>query len=66
MLGIDNVIFISIAANRLPENQRRTGRMVGLTGALVLRVALLFSIAWIVSLKEPFSRSSATPSRGAT
>ena len=53
VLGIDNVIFISIAANRLPENQRRTGRMVGLTGALVLRVALLFSIAWIVSLKEP-------------
>ncbi len=54
VLGIDNVIFISIAANRLPEHQRKIGRMVGLAGALFLRVALLFSIAWIVSLKEPF------------
>lgn len=53
VLGVDNVIFISIAANRLPENQRRTGRLVGLAGALVLRIALLFSIAWIVSLKDP-------------
>ncbi|MGB5557300.1 MAG: TerC family protein [Paracoccaceae bacterium] len=53
VLGVDNVIFISIAANRLPPHQRRTGRLVGLTGALVLRVALLFSIVWIVSLKEP-------------
>ena len=54
VLGVDNVIFISIAANRLPEHQRRAGRLVGLSGALVLRILLLFSIAWIVSLKEPF------------
>ena len=53
VLGIDNVIFISIAANRLPKHQRRLGRLIGLAGALVLRIALLFSIAWIVSLKEP-------------
>ncbi len=51
VLGVDNVIFISIAANRLPEHQRRLGRTVGLAGALVMRIALLFSIAWIVSLK---------------
>ena len=53
VLGIDNVIFISIVANRLPEHQRRLGRTVGLLGALVLRILLLFSIAWIVSLTQP-------------
>ena len=54
VLGVDNVIFISIAAARLPEAQRRRARMMGLTGALVLRVLLLFSIAWIIGLSEPF------------
>lgn len=54
VLGVDNVIFISIATSRLPEEKRRPARMIGLTGALVLRVLLLFSIAWIVSLSEPF------------
>lgn len=53
VLGVDNVIFISIAANRLPEHQRRMGRLVGLAGALILRIALLFSIAWIISLETP-------------
>lgn len=54
VLGVDNVIFISIVADRLPEEQRRRARLLGLSGALVLRVVLLFSIAWIVSLTEPF------------
>ena len=54
VLGVDNVIFISIAAARLPEVQRRRARVAGLTGALVLRVLLLFSIAWIIGLSEPF------------
>lgn len=53
VLGVDNVIFISIAAERLPEHQRRQARVIGLSGALVLRVLLLFSVAWIVSLGEP-------------
>ncbi|WP_116084388.1 TerC family protein [Tropicimonas sp. IMCC34011] len=53
VLGVDNVIFISIAAGRLPEAQRRRARLVGLSGALILRIALLASIAWIVSLSEP-------------
>ena len=53
VLGVDNVIFISIAAERLPPEQRRKARLIGLGGALVMRVALLFSIAWIVSLAEP-------------
>ena len=53
VLGVDNVIFISIAAERLPEHQRRQARLIGLSGALVMRILLLFSIAWIVSLGEP-------------
>ncbi|MCV2881313.1 TerC family protein [Actibacterium sp. XHP0104] len=54
VLGVDNVIFISIVAQRLPAEQRRRARYIGLTGALVLRLGLLASIAWIVSLAEPF------------
>lgn len=53
VLGIDNVIFISIVANRLPEEQRARARFIGLAGALVLRIALLASIAWIIRLKDP-------------
>ena len=53
VLGVDNVIFISIAAAKLPEAQRRRARILGLAGALVLRIGLLFSIAWIVSLSKP-------------
>jgi len=53
VLGIDNVIFISIVADRLPPDQRRRARLIGLTGALVLRVLLLFSIAWLVGLTAP-------------
>ena len=56
VLGVDNVIFISIAAARLPQEQRARARVLGLTGALVLRIGLLFSITWIVSLSEPFAR----------
>ncbi len=54
VLGVDNVIFISIAASRLPDAQRTRARFIGLTGALVLRIGLLFSIAWIIGLSEPF------------
>ncbi len=53
VLGVDNVIFISITASRLPEHQRRSARMLGLGGAMIMRVGLLFSIAWIVSLTRP-------------
>lgn len=54
VLGVDNVIFISIAASKLPPEQRPRARMIGLAGALALRLVLLASIAWIVSLSEPF------------
>lgn len=53
ILGIDNVIFISIATARLPEEQRPRARLIGLMGALVLRIALLFSIVWIIGLTKP-------------
>lgn len=53
VLGVDNVIFISIAAQRLPKEQQARARVVGLAGALVMRIILLFSIAWIVSLSDP-------------
>ncbi|WP_127560465.1 TerC family protein [Nioella ostreopsis] len=55
VLGVDNVIFISIAAARLPAEQRRRARVIGLTGALVLRILLLLSIAWIIGLSEPIA-----------
>ncbi|MEZ4858165.1 MAG: TerC family protein [Flavobacteriaceae bacterium] len=50
VLGIDNLIFISILANKLPEHQQRKGRQVGLSLALLIRIGLLFSISWIMSL----------------
>ncbi|MFS4437802.1 TerC family protein [Paracoccaceae bacterium GXU_MW_L88] len=54
VLGVDNVIFISIATSKLPEAQRPRARFIGLAGALVLRVLLLLSIAWIIGLTDPF------------
>lgn len=53
VLGVDNVIFISIAAERLAPPQRRAARLIGLSGALVLRVILLFSITWVMRLDTP-------------
>ncbi|GMG85302.1 TerC family protein [Paralimibaculum aggregatum] len=53
VLGIDNLLFISVLTNKLPEAQRPAARRIGLTLALVFRLALLASIAWIVSLSEP-------------
>jgi predicted tellurium resistance membrane protein TerC len=55
VLGIDNIIFISIAATKLPPAQRQRARVVGLSCALVLRVLLLMSIGWIIGLTEPFA-----------
>ncbi|WP_140984360.1 TerC family protein [Asticcacaulis tiandongensis] len=53
VLGIDNLIFISILTNKLPEHQRARARFIGLSGALLMRVALLFTLVWIVALKDP-------------
>lgn len=48
-LGIDNIVFISITSNRLPEGQQHLGRRLGLLGAMVTRCLLLCSIVWIMS-----------------
>jgi len=53
VLGIDNLIFISILSNKLPENERQRARKIGIGLALVMRLALLFSIAWLVGLTAP-------------
>ena len=50
VLGIDNIIFISILVGRLPEKQRDFARRVGLGLALFARLALLFSITWVMGL----------------
>ncbi|MGX1023073.1 TerC family protein [Flavobacterium sp. CS20] len=53
VLGIDNIIFISIVSGKLPKNQQQKSIYVGLTLALLMRIALLFSITWIIGLTEP-------------
>jgi predicted tellurium resistance membrane protein TerC len=53
VLGIDNLIFISILTNKLPEDQRTRARRIGISLALILRLALLGTIAIIVQLTEP-------------
>jgi len=54
VLGIDNIVFISIQSARLPVEQQKRARQVGLLLALVMRVGLLFSIQWIMGLTAPF------------
>jgi predicted tellurium resistance membrane protein TerC len=53
VLGIDNLIFISILAGKLPRHQRALGRRLGLGAALVTRLGLLASLAWIITLTRP-------------
>ena len=53
VLGIDNIIFISILVSRLPEHQRQKARVQGLALAMVTRIALLLSLAWIMRLTAP-------------
>jgi len=53
VLGIDNIVFISIIVNRLPKEQQARGRNIGLMLALVFRVILLLFISWIVSASDP-------------
>jgi predicted tellurium resistance membrane protein TerC len=54
VLGIDNVIFISILSGKLPAEQQPKARFIGLTLALVMRVILLFSLTWVMGLTQPF------------
>ncbi|WP_028233379.1 TerC family protein, partial [Pseudochrobactrum sp. AO18b] len=53
VLGIDNLVFISILAGKLPPSQRNKARLLGLALALLMRLGLLASISWIVTLTQP-------------
>ncbi len=53
VLGIDNIVFISILSNKLPQHQQKKARQVGLGLALITRVLLLLSLSWIMSLTAP-------------
>lgn len=54
VLGIDNIIFISIAAGKLPKNQIKKATRIGLVLAMVFRIILLIGISYLISMKEPF------------
>lgn len=54
VLGIDNIIFISIAANKLPEEKRKKATNIGLFLAMFLRIVLLFGISYLIAMKAPF------------
>jgi predicted tellurium resistance membrane protein TerC len=53
VLGIDNIVFISILSGKLPANQQGKARQLGLSLALITRILLLLSISWVLSLKKP-------------
>ena len=53
VLGIDNIVFLSILVGRLPTQRREIARKLGLCLALVARLALLFSITWVMGLVDP-------------
>jgi len=54
ILGIDNIIFISIASEKLPQQKRKKATNIGLILAMAMRIALLFGISWLVALSAPF------------
>jgi len=54
VLGIDNIVFISILSGKLPPEQREKARRLGIGLALITRILLLFSITWIMSLSKPW------------
>ncbi len=53
VLGIDNIVFISVLVARLPQRQSRRARQLGLTLALAFRILLLFALTWLVGLSQP-------------
>lgn len=54
ILGIDNIVFITILVDKLPAHQRALARRMGLGAAMVMRIGLLFVLSWIIGLKEPW------------
>jgi predicted tellurium resistance membrane protein TerC len=53
VLGIDNIIFISILVDKLPIERREVARRIGLFGAMFMRIGLLLTLAWIVGMTAP-------------
>ena len=64
VLGIDNIIFLSILVERLPKAQRGTARILGLAFAMLTRIGLLFSITWLATLRDPLFRAVGTDVSG--
>ena len=53
VLGVDNVVFISILASKLPKEQQKRARILGLSLAMFMRIGLLFAASWIIGLTDP-------------
>ena len=64
VLGIDNVIFISILAGKLPKHEQERARRIGLMAAMIMRILLLLSIAWIIRLTAPLFSIAGHPFSG--
>ena len=54
VLGIDNIIFISILVAKLPKEMQQRARLIGLGAAMIMRILLLFSLSWIIGLEDPW------------
>ncbi len=54
VLGIDNIIFISILVSKLPKQVQQKARLIGLSAAMIMRILLLFSLNWVIGLTEPW------------
>jgi predicted tellurium resistance membrane protein TerC len=64
VLGVDNIIFISILVSRLPAAERQRARVIGLALAMVMRIALLLSLAWMMRLTDPLFSITGTDISG--
>ena len=64
VLGIDNIIILSVLVERLPKPQRGSARILGLGFAMLTRIALLFSITWLATLRDPLFRALGTDVSG--
>ncbi len=64
VLGIDNIVFIAIVASKLPTNQQPKARLIGLSVALLMRLALLLTLKWLMGLTKPFATLMGIPISG--
>lgn len=64
VLGIDNIIFLAVLVDRLPSSQRRSARLLGLSFAMLTRIALLFSVIWLAGLRKPLFSALGHPVAG--